>query len=51
MDTKCSQIDSGAGASHLTFDMSAVLNPGVILRKQAKDSLVSNTTQTTYLAH
>lgn len=33
MDTKCSQTDNGDGASHLGLDMSAVLNPGVILLK------------------
>lgn len=39
IDTKCSQIVSGDGASCLVFDMSSVLSPGVLLLKQAKDSL------------
>lgn len=40
MDTKCSQIDSGEGASDPAFDMGTVLSPGVILLKHAKDLLV-----------
>lgn len=48
LDTKCSQTDSGEGASGPAFDMGTVLSPGVILLKRTR--WFSNTTQIIYIA-